>query len=549
MVEVLVKNPLLYLFLVAALGYPLGRIKIMGCSLGVSAVLFVGLAFGSLSPEMKLPEIIYVLGLVLFVYTVGLSSGPEFTASLKRDGFRNNMFTGGVLALALALTVIIGHIFSLKSTLTVGMFTGALTNTPALAGAIETLKNYASGAEAEKILSEPVVAYSITYPMGVIGVLLAITFAKRLWNVDFAKEAKGLGSLGATNEPLFTRTILVTRTSAEGWCVKELFRAHRWNVVFGRVKRDDHFLVAIGDLKIERGDLITIVGPEDEIERVREVLGEASGEHIELDKSELEVRRIFVSNQDVAGRALRELKVGEKFGAVVSRVRRGDVDILVHGDTALELGDRVRVVAQRERMKEISNFFGDSYRSVSEVDVLTFSAGLALGLLLGIVPIGGPGDTQMKLGFAGGPLIVGLILSSIRHSGSLVWTIPYSANLTLRQIGIVMFLAGVGTRAGYGFSSTFLSAGGLVVFFAGAFLTFATASVALAIGYKYLKIPMSVLIGMIAGFHTQPAILGFALEQTKNDVPNIGYSAVYPAATLLKIVFAQLLLTSLSVYL
>ncbi|MBI5815754.1 MAG: transporter [Nitrospinae bacterium] len=543
MVEILSGNPLLYLFIVAALGYPLGKIKVMGCGLGVAAVLFVGLAFGSIDPALKLPEIIYVLGLVLFVYTVGLSSGPEFTASLKREGIRNNFFAAGILAFACLLIFVLSRLIGVDSAMAAGMFAGSLTNTPALAGALETLKGYATGPEAGKLLSEPVVAYSITYPMGVIGVLMAMTFARRLWKVDFAKEARGMRAFGALNEPLFTRDIRVTNPEVENVMIRELFRRFKWNAVFGRIKREEHFLVAVGGLTLKTGDLVVVVGPEDEIRRIMEYLGEPTGNHIELDRSEVEVRRIFVSNPDVAGRSLAELSVDVNLGAVVSRVRRGDVDVLVHGETALEMGDRVRVVARREDMKKISGFFGDSYKGVSEVDVLTFSLGLAMGLVLGIIPIPLPGGTEVKLGFAGGPLIAGLVLGTIRHSGSLVWAVPYSANMTLRQIGIVMFLAGVGTRAGYGFASTLFSAGGLAVFFAGAAVTFAAAFAALAVGYKLLGIPMNLLFGMVAGMHTQPAVLGFALEQTKNEIPNAGYSAVYPAATLIKIALAQMILS------
>ena len=196
-------------------------------------------------------------------------------------------------------------------------------------------------------------------------------------------------------------------------------------------------------------------------------------------------------------------------------------------------------------MDAVGAFFGDSYRALSEIDILTFSLGIALGLLLGTVPIPLPGGVTFRLGLAGGPLIVALILGALGRTGPLVWGLPYSANLTLRQIGLILFLAGIGTRAGYAFLSTFTQGGGLTIFAAGAAVTCITALATLWVGHRLLKIPMSLLIGMLSGLQTQPSVLGYALEQTGNDLPNIGYATVYPIATISKIIFAQLLLTLL----
>lgn len=543
-VQLLIKNPLLYLFAVAAVGYPIGRIKVFGVSLGVAAVLFTGLGFGSLHPDLKLPEIVYVLGLVLFVYTVGLASGPAFAASFKRDGVRNNLFAVGILAFAAGLAFILAGLGGIKPTLTAGMFAGSLTNTPAIAGVLETIKSYADNPALDAMLSEPVIAYSITYPVGVVGMILAITVAQRLFKIDYMADAACVKDSSGSTETLVTRTILVTRKEAEGETIRNLFAKHRWNAVMGRVKHDSHMMVATGGSTLAVGDLVAVVGPEEELAKITQFLGELSAEHIERDKSELEVRRIFVSNPDIEGRRLKSLMVDEKFGAVVTRLRRGDVDMVVSGSAMLEPGDRVRVVARRERMAEVSAFFGDSYRAVSEMDIMTFSLGLAVGLAIGIAPIPMPGGVTVKLGFAGGPLIVGLALGIIGRTGGMVWTIPYSVNMTLRQIGLVLFLAGVGTKAGYGFFHTMANGGGLYIFSAGAAITFITASLTLFIGYRVLKIPFCVLTGMLAGLQTQPAVLGFALEQSKNDLPNVGYASVYPTATILKILLAQALLVS-----
>ncbi|HEU5013881.1 MAG TPA: TrkA C-terminal domain-containing protein [Roseiflexaceae bacterium] len=251
---------------------------------------------------------------------------------------------------------------------------------------------------------------------------------------------------------------------------------------------------------------------------------------------------MFVSDPRVAGQRIKDLHLMERFGAVVTRVRRGDSDELAHGDTILELGDRVRVVATPEQMDAVSSFFGDSYRAISEVNILTLSMGLTLGLLIGLIPITLPGGVRFSLGYAGGPLLVALILSTLARTGPFVWTLPYSANLTLRQIGLILFLAGIGTRAGSALLTTFTSGNGLEIVLIGAVATCTVMLMALWIGYKLLRIPMSILIGMAAGMQTHPALLSFASEQTGNDVPTIGYTSVYPVAIIVKIIIAQLML-------
>ncbi|ACM19568.1 AspT family membrane protein, TrkA-C domain pair-containing [Geotalea daltonii FRC-32] len=544
MLQVLINNPLLLLFVVAAIGYPLGQLKVHGSCLGVAAVLFVGLAVGSIHPDLKLPEIVYILGLGLFVYTIGLSSGPAFVASLRREGLRNNLLVIGMLFFASGLAVIAHRLLHLKASLTAGMFAGCLTNTPALASALETIKHTAPAQAVELMLAEPVVGYSITYPVGVIGVVLAITIVQRLWHIDYTAEAKRMHTFGASSEPLLNCTISVTHAHISA-TIDQLSREQKWDVLFGRIKRRNHVFLSTPQTVLEPGDMVIAVGTEEELHRVAVFLGEQSSEHIGLDRSEYDYRRIFVSNTHVAGRAIGELKLQEKFGAVITRVRRGDVDFLPHEDMVLELGDRVRVLTRTREIGRVTSYFGDSYRAVSEVDIMTFSLGLALGLLLGTIPLPLPGGITIKLGFAGGPLIVALILGTVGRTGSMVWSLPYGANMTLRQIGLVFFLAGVGTRAGYSFFSTFSQGGGLTIFAAGAAITCLTALATLWVGHRLLKIPFSLLIGMVAGLQTQPAVLGYALEQTGNDLPNIGYASVYPVATIGKIVAVQLLLVLL----
>jgi putative transport protein len=545
MIQLFIDNPLLLLFVVAALGFLLGRVKIAGSSLGVAAVLFVGLAFGALDPNIRLPELLYQLGLVLFVYTVGLSSGPSFFAALRRKGLRDNLLILSVLVFAAGLTVLAAHLLHLPATFAAGIFAGSLTNTPALASVLEYLKGVVPAAS--PLLTEPVVAYSVTYPMGVVGTLLALALAQRRWKVNPTDEALLAHDApsAAVNRLLTNRTLLITRADAGRQSVRELSRAQGWDVNFGRVRRAGQVMVADGLAHLETGDVATVVGTPDDLERVAAYLGQTSDEQIDLDRSELDTRRIFVSNAKIAGQRLSALDLPGQFGAVITRVRRGDVEFVPHGGTVLELGDRVRVLTQRHTMVAVSTFLGDSYRSLSEIDILSFGLGLALGLLVGVVPIALPFGVTVTLGLAGGPLVVALVLGALHRSGPLVWSLPYSANLTLRQLGLILFLAGVGTRAGHAFYTTITQGAGLAIFVAGALVTMLTAWAMLWVGHRVLKIPMGQLAGMLAGLQTQPAVLGYALESSGNELPNIGYASVYPIAMIGKIVLAQVLLALL----
>ncbi len=545
-VNFLVDNPLVLLFLIAAISYPLGRIKIKGISLGVAAVLFVSLAVGALDPNLKLPDVIFTLGAVLFVYTLGLSGGPGFFASFRSKGLRDSLFVIAILIGAAGPTLVAHSVLHLKPALTAGMYAGSLTSTPALAAVVQYVKTNAPSSALDAMLAEPVVGYSIAYPMGVIAVIISILVMKRIWKVDYAAEARQLQSLGGTSRNIENRTILVTRVEAVDETLRDLIRRNGWEVKFGRVKRDGQLSLATEDLRVAPGDLLSVVGDPEDLDQVAEHLGQEADEHLELDRSEFDFRRMFVSNPQVVGRKLKDIQLMEQFGAIATRVRRGDVEMLAHDNTVLEPGDRVRIVARRQDMDKIARFMGNSYRALSEIDVLTFSLGIAAGLLVGLIPIPLPGGLVFTLGFAGGPLIVALILGAIGRTGPLVWTLPYSANLTLRQIGLILFLAGVGTNAGYAFVSTFTQGDGIYLFIAGAMITTLTALATLLIGYRLLKIPMSLLIGLLAGLQTQPAVLGFALEQTENDLPNLGYASMFALAVIVKIIVAQLLVAFLS---
>ncbi len=544
-IDLLVEQPLLLLFVVSAIGYALGEIKIKGTGLGVAAVLFVGLFFGALDERLTLPPIVVSLGLVLFVYTVGLASGPGFFASFSRSGLRDNLVVAGVLILAAAVVVAEHFAFGFKPSVSAGIFTGALTNTPALAQVTNYIATTAPADIAKAAAAAPVVGYSVSYPMGVIGPMLAITILRGLWNINYRADAQRVRDMFPVEQEIYNRTVLLTNPAFLNIPLRDLTPHQQWGVIFGRIRQGNTVELTTRDTVLHAGDLLSIIGTPEHVDAVVREMGTPAEEQLDLDRSAYDFRRVFVSQQSLVGKRLSDLDLPQKFGAIVTRVRRGDIELLATADLVLELGDRVRFVAPRSQVKPISEFFGDSYRSLSEINLLSLGVGLSLGLLIGMIPISLPGGIQFRLGEAGGPLIVALILSALRRTGPMVWSLPYSANLTLRQVGLTILLAGIGIRSGYTFLSTLQNAGGLQILVAGAVVSLLTTFLFLVIAYKLLKIPFGLAIGMMAAVHTQPAVQAYAVTQAKNDLPNHGYALAFPMATIAKIILAQLLVAFL----
>lgn len=544
-VGLLVDQPLLLLFVVIAIGYAIGEIKIKGTGIGVSAVLFVGLFFGALDARLTTPPILVSLGLVLFVYMVGLSSGPGFFASFSRTGLRDNLMVIVVLVLAALVTAVQHFIFGFKPTISSGIYMGALTNVPALAQVTNYVAQMAPADVAAAAVAQPVVGLSVTYPMGVLGPMLVLALMQRLWRINYREDADRVRDMFPVEQEIYNRTVRVTNAALAGIPLHELVPQQKWETIFGRFMHDGEIELSTRDTVLSVGDLVSVIGIPEDVDAVVGQLGEVASQQLDLDRSVYDFRRVFVSNRSLVGRKLRELNLPQKYGALVTRVRRGDIELLANDDLVLESGDRVRFVAPRTQVKALSDFFGDSYRAISEVNLLSLGLGIALGLLLGSIPIMLPGGIQFKLGEAGGPLIMALVLSALRRTGPIVWSLPYSANLTLRQFGLVVLLGGIGIRSGYTFLATLQNAGGLQIFLAGTVVSLVTALLVLWIGYKLLKIPFGLLTGMLSAVHTQPALQAYALQQARNDLPNHGYALAFPMSTIAKILLAQLLVAFL----
>jgi len=537
MIELLETYPLLLFFLVIAIGYWIGRFRFRGNSLGVAAVLFVGLAFGALDDDLQIPDVILNLGLVLFVYTIGLSNGPGFFAKFRREGLREVFFIVGIMLLPALFLVIVHFTFKLTAATTVGIFTGISNNTPALASVLDNI--VITAVDPERATSEAVVGFSVVYPLGVLGRILVLALVFRYWQIDSAGEAHRLRKQYPIPQDLQYRTITVTRPEATQKPFRQLQRTHDWDVVFGRIYRGDDANLISGDTRFQMGDKIVLAGTEEELDKVESTFGKKAAKDLLHDHAVYVTRRLFVSNPDIAGQRIATLDLKDKHGALVSHIRRGDSELLAHGRAVLELGDRIRILAPREEMDELVNLFGDSYTKLSHVNLMTMGLGIALGMLLGLVQFQLPGGITFQLGFAGGPLLVALILGALRRTGPILWTMPYSANLTLRQFGLICLLAAIGVRSGRIFLEAFVSGEGWFIFGVGFILVVLSTFVALFVGFKLLRIPYSLLIGMIS---PQPAVLDYAEAQAGNPLPTVGYTLMFPFAIIINVIMAQILL-------
>jgi putative transport protein len=520
--QILVEEPLILLFALLAVGSFLGSIRFGSFSFGSAAVLFAGLATSAYDPELVVPRILGLLGLAIFAYGVGVSSGPQFFHVLRNYRVAVVLVVGVLLAAA-GVAVAMGHLLDLSGPIVSGLYAGALTNTPALAASIEALGS-----------DEPTVGYSVTYLGGVLGMVAAVALigVARLPGSEQAEAAD------APPPELVHQTIRVTVDDAPmlGEIVEE------GQVIFSRTERDGVVRVATDGFSPRPGDCVAVIGPQPAVDAITQRLGRRSTNYLALDRSELDFRRVAVSNHEVAGRTIAELKLLRRFGATATRVRRGDIDLLATDDLVLQLGDRVRVVAPRERMAEVARLLGDSERGAGEIDPTGFALGLLLGLLLGAVTFPLPGGASIELGMAGGPLVMGLLLGRIQRTGPLIWALPFQPANALNQLGILLFLAYAGTNAGDDLVAALQTDEGLRILVAGAVVTAFAAFALTMLGPVLGSIAGPRLTGVIAGFQTQPAVLTFANERAGADPRvNLGYALAYPVAMIVKVVVAPLI--------
>jgi putative transport protein len=519
----LTASPLLTLFLVAGLGYLLGQVNLFGFRLGVAGVLFAGLFIGAVCPLLVIPGIMGTFGLVLFVYSMGLQSGPDFFGNLRARGVRYAALSIIVLLSGFGMLMVWARLLHLTREQAAGLFTGAATNTPALGVILQIAHN-----------SLPAETYSIAYPFGVVGVLLCFHLAKVFIKPKIEPAAR---------RPLiFERNFRVNNPEVDGKTVDDL-RAEYGEMGFriSRIQHEGKLMVGSFDARLSLGDQVVAIGGDDALRQAELLLGSVAASHLEIDRSEIDYRRIMVSNKQVVGHTVEQLLHEMPASCAITRMRRGDEDIVPTLATTINYGDRLRVVVRRESLREVSRYLGDSIRGTAEMNFASVGLGLVLGALVGMIPVPIPGFGALTLGFGGGPLVVALILGRLERTGPFIWTIPTSANLTLRQLGLLLFMAVVGLNSGAGFVQTFMK-NGPAFLLAGACITLSIVIPALFLGYKLFRIPFDELLGVVSGIHTESAAVGFASRMVVSERIEVGYAGVYPIALILKVILAQVIL-------
>ena len=514
MASLFASSPLLALFVVVALGAAIGAIRIGPLRFGAAGALFVGLIVSALHPEVVSTHmsIVQPMGLAFFVYCVGISAGATFFQDLRKQ--TNLLALTTIVCVVGALIALAGgRLLGLSSGLTSGLFTGALTAAPAL----DT---------ATRLTGDPnaAVGYAFGYPVGVIGGILIVTITvTRKWVGP--KDTPSLAGASLEAVSIHVSKHINTR-DIDAW------RDQRVRLSY--LRRDGRTRVTAPGEDLLPGDHVVMVGDPASIKETAPLVGEILDHNLEDDRSDLAFERIVVSNPDVAGRSVCELNVTKRFGAVITRVRRGDLDLLARDDLDLQLGDHVAVVVPTDELDGIAEWLGDSERRVAEVDGMAFGIGLVLGLLLGVVSFPLPGGQGFQLGAAAGPLIVGMLLGALRRTGPLVWTLPAAANLTIRQIGLMLFLAALGLNAGPQFASLLGSPEGWRAALLAAVMV-VVCCVIQALGAKFIGLSSARAAGGIAGFLGQPAVLQAADARVTDERIEAAYATLFAFAIIVKI--------------
>lgn len=520
---ILEQQPLLAMFLVVGLGYALGEVNIRGFALGIGAVLFAGLGMGVLAPQAAPPSLLGSLGLVMFVYGIGVQYGRQFFAGLTSAfGFKAN----GLVLVSTLVAAGVCHVayttLSVAPAKVAGLFCGALTSTPALQAAIGAAGN-----------NDPALGYSVAYPFGVIGPILCMYFAN-LWLKPKLPATMATG--------LELREIVVRNAEVVGRSLEEISAALPAGVQIVLVREGHQNRVPAPDIVLEHDDVVAVTGESMEaLQKAQALLGEHAPGRITRDRLNLDYFRVFVSRHTVVGVRLADLRIPGVSEFSVVHVRRGDGDLLPRPDLVLEFGDRVGVMARRAERDAVRAYFGDSIKGTTEFSYVTLGVGMVLGVLLGILPIPVPGLGTFKLGVAGGPLIVALILGRCGRTGGWVWTMPVSANLTLRNFGLTLFLAQVGMASGQKFIVMVQQMGPLLLGL-GAAVVLGAVLCSMLVGHFMLRLRFDDLLGVTAGVTGNPAILAFGSKLVPTDRTDVAYAMTFPAATIIKVVLVQVML-------
>ncbi|HIF9472669.1 TPA: putative transporter [Photobacterium damselae] len=535
------------LALVAVLGLWMGNWRIRGVGLGIGGVLFGGIIVGhytdawGIALDAHTLHFIQEFGLILFVYTIGIQVGPGFFASLRSSGLKLNGFAALIVVIGCLVAILLYQFFDVPLPVILGVYSGAVTNTPSLGAGQQILSELGAN---ESMLDLTGMGYAVAYPFGICGILLTMWLVRLLFKVNVDHEADEYDSNnGKKTESLHTINVAVKNPNLNGLTLSQVPALTEGSIVCSRLKRGNQLYIPKPNTRIETNDLLHLVGNPKALDKARLVIGEEVDTSLSTRGTDLRVQRLVVTNEIVLGKKIRDLELKEKYDVVVSRLNRAGVELVPTSQTSLQFGDILNLVGRQEAIEAVSGLVGNAHQKLQQVQMLPVFIGIGLGVLLGSIPLYLPGfPAAIKLGLAGGPLIVALILARIGSIGKLYWFMPPSANLALREIGIVLFLAVVGLKSGGGFVDTLVNGDGLSWMGYGILITFLPLMITAIVARMFGGLNYLTICGMLAGSMTDPPALAFAngLHPTSGAAA-LSYATVYPLVMCLRIISPQLL--------
>ncbi len=535
------------LALVAVVGLWLGNIKIRGVGFGIGGVLFGGIFVGHFADQFgwvlsaDMLHFIQEFGLILFVYTIGIQVGPGFFASLRVSGLRLNLFAFGIVVMGGLVTAILHKLFAIPLPVVLGIFSGAVTNTPALGAGQQILRDLGIPAD---VVDQMGMSYAMAYPFGICGILLSMWLVRVLFRINVEQEAKEHESTLTNGHALIkTINIRVENPNLNNMAIQDVPILNSATIICSRLKRDDTLMVPSPDTLIQHGDLLHLVGQPADLNNARLVIGQEVDTSLSTRGTDMRVERVVVTNEKVLGKKIRDLQVKERYDVVISRLNRAGVELVASQDASLQFGDILNLVGRPSSIDAVANMVGNAQQKLQQVQMLPVFIGVGLGVMLGSIPLYVPGfPVALKLGLAGGPLIMALILGRIGSIGKLYWFMPPSANLALRELGIVLFLAVVGLKSGGDFVDTLVNGEGMSWVGYGVFITAIPLITVGLLARMFAKMNYLTLCGMLAGSMTDPPALAFANNlHATSGAAALSYATVYPLVMFLRIITPQLL--------
>ena len=535
------------LALVAVVGLWLGNIKIRGVGFGIGGVLFGGIFVGHFADQLgwvlsaDMLHFIQEFGLILFVYTIGIQVGPGFFASLRVSGLRINLFAFDIVVMGGLVTAILHKLFAIPLPVVLGIFSGAVTNTPALGAGQQILRDLGIPAD---VVDQMGMSYAMAYPFGICGILLSMWLVRVLFRVNVEQEAKEHESTLTNGHALIkTINIRVENPNLNNMAIQDVPILNSATIICSRLKRDDTLMVPSPDTLIQHGDLLHLVGQPADLNNARLVIGQEVDTSLSTRGTDMRVERVVVTNEKVLGKKIRDLQVKERYDVVISRLNRAGVELVASQDASLQFGDILNLVGRPSSIDAVADMVGNAQQKLQQVQMLPVFIGVGLGVMLGSIPLYVPGfPVALKLGLAGGPLIMALILGRIGSIGKLYWFMPPSANLALRELGIVLFLAVVGLKSGGDFVDTLVNGEGMSWVGYGIFITAIPLITVGLLARMFAKMNYLTLCGMLAGSMTDPPALAFANNlHATSGAAALSYATVYPLVMFLRIITPQLL--------